>query len=71
MKPYYIATGTGDDGGQWVFMFHIKAQAEKFVELATNCKLPEHPSYVGIHWDIIPITVQHPTEALSEYLGGL
>ena len=71
MKPYYIAVAISDTGSQWMFMFHIKAQAQSFVDMAKQCKLPEHEAYVGLHWDIIPMTVQYPTEALSEFLGGL
>ena len=68
MEPYYLALAEGDDKSKWVFMFHTKAQANKFVRDATECKLPEHPAYVGLQWDIVSIVPQLAKQALGEFL---
>ena len=68
MQPYYLAMAHGDDRSQWVFMFHTKQQANKFVKDATESKLPEHPAYVGLQWDIVPVLPQLAKQALGEFL---
>jgi len=68
MQPYYLAMAHGDDDSAWVFMFHTKQQANKFVKDATESKLPEHPAYVGLQWDIVPVTPQLAKQALGEFL---
>jgi hypothetical protein len=68
MTSYYLALATGDDNSRWVFMFLTLAQANKFVRDATECKLPEHPAYVGLQWDIVTIMPQLGKQALGEFL---
>jgi len=68
MQPYYLAMAHGDDYSAWVFMFHTKQQANKFVRDIAEHKLPEHPAYVGLKWDIVPIMPQLAKQALGEFL---
>ena len=69
MKPYYIATAVADDASHWMYMFHTQAQADSFVRAAYLSKLPEHQSYVGLRWDVVPMMVQSTNEALREFLA--
>lgn len=68
MMPYYIALARGDDETQWIFMFHTVAQANKFVRDASQRKLPEHPAYVGLTWDIVSIKPDTAHTALKGLL---
>lgn len=68
MTTYYLATSRGDDMTQWVYMFETPTQANKFVRDVAERKLPDHPAYVGLHWDIMPITLHLPKQALGDFL---